>query len=160
MKAAVRLACASVISTALTILAGCGGSSSGPAIPAQVKFQTPAPGSQLTYAVQAVEDGAAASFTFAKTFNTVNSDGSMTTTLTCSSSGTGYCSSYTDTEDSTGHILSQTFLGGGGCSFSQWGGEGLPFPLYIGQTWSASWAGGCSSGLYELYGGYPGFYDG
>ena len=119
-----------------------GGSTSG--VPsAKINYQTPAPGSQNVYAVQGVDTGNNAfSYTYATTYNAVNADGTSSASTSFVSgvpvNGVNYFSPVTQSYDSTGHVQTEVTVQLGTATFSPIG-EGLPFPLYVGESWNASW---------------------
>jgi hypothetical protein len=123
MKLAAALLFASLL--AFLAITGCGASSG---FSAQVRFQTPTPGTQRAYAVQVLDriSGANADFTFTKTYRSVNANGTLNVTVQCSAEN-AYCTSYSGVEDSTGHLLQSNYNNGVLSCRSNSPGEGLPF---------------------------------
>jgi hypothetical protein len=136
------------VGAALITWTACGGSGSTGSS-TQYNFQTPVPGSQRTYSLQVIDNyQSTINYFYTKTYNSVNPDGSFSSTVACPAgdtvNGTDYCISSSNTEDSTGHLLTQALTNTSTvCTFSPFG-EGQPFPLHIGQTWTATWTESCN----------------
>jgi len=135
------------------LLAACGGGGGGGTPGAvQVNFQTPALNSQATYAVTGINGLAGAfNYTYRKTHNVVNADGSFQATMSCLSStpanNVDYClSGLIETDDATGHMQTQVIGANPVCAFSPVG-EGRPFPLSVGKSWSTNWTESCGGVL-------------
>jgi hypothetical protein len=136
----------------LLLLIGCGGGGTSNAPPGQVNFRTPTVGTQSTYSVQDITNivnAAPVNYTYTKTYNTVRSDGTFDLAISCSpgsspSDGAYYCWPGTQSRDATSHLQTQVLFNTSPatCTFSPTG-EGLPFPLQAGQSWSADWTEAC-----------------
>lgn len=143
-------------------LSGCGGgvseSSTNPTQstgPTQYDFQTPTAGAVSDFSDQIV-DNSENTINLTATFriDSVNSDGSFVDQFQAGGSGITVNGTLyggadeTEMYNASGGLLFATELENSGssvtCNYSP--ASGLPYPLYVGETWTQNWTESCSDG--------------